>query len=470
MFQRSLLSDADVERLTSAAFTVLDKVGLLCQNTEILRALAAFGARVDEQAGRAAFPPELSRGFVEQIRREAHAPDPPADAAFTPPGQTQVSTQIAQFFYDDEQAARRSGNRQDFLTLVQLGEALHPDRGVGHALTLTETPPMIEPLEAGLLLAEHASKPGKPFAWHVRQADYLLEMGDIMGVPDWFTWGANCLAHPLRFDKDSADKFVARMRARAGASLTAMPVVGVSTPVTLAGFVAVCAAEFLAVWMAGRALNPGARLGGSMWAGTLDMRAGEVSYCAFDAMLYGFAAVEFMRRLCGVAVQVGGGEYCDAKTPGLYAAIEKAYKAMTIAAFSGRHPGVGDGLLEEGKTISAAQLLIDRDMAAAVGVYGRTLESSDQALALDTVLDVGFGLDRNYLEMEHTLSRFRECLWMPRLISRSGWDGPECERALLLRAQQQARELLAAYRKPDKDPDMLARMRRVLDRARKELL
>ncbi len=78
------------------------------------------------------------------------------------------------------------------------------------------------------------------------------------------------------------------------------------------------------------------------------MSTGHISYSAFDAMYYAFASVEFLRRWTGVAVPVGGGEYCDAREPGLYAAMEKAHKAMTIAAFTGQHPPIGQGLLDEG--------------------------------------------------------------------------------------------------------------------------
>jgi len=72
--------------------------------------------------------------------------------------------------------------------------------------------------------------------------------------------------------------------------------------------------------------------------------------------------VEFLRRWCGMSISVGGGEYCDAKLPGLYTALEKAYKSMTIAAFTGQHPPIGQGMLDEGKIISPVQLLLEREL------------------------------------------------------------------------------------------------------------
>jgi trimethylamine--corrinoid protein Co-methyltransferase len=200
------------------------------------------------------------------------------------------------------------------------------------------------------------------------------------------------------------------------------------------------------------------------------MRGSGVSYCSFDAMLYSFATVEFLRRWCGIAVPVGGGEYCDAKAPGLYAALEKAYKAMTIAAFSGRHPGIGSGLLDTGKVLSAVQLLIERDFTAGARHFARTLEPSPELLALEEVAEVGLGIERNHLGTDHTLRHFRTSLWLPELLCRAGWTGADYEKSILAKAQARVTEIAASYAKPGLDPAKLAALRAIVARARKELL
>jgi len=485
MLQRNLLRERDIEPLAEGALTVLERVGILCQNDELLRALNAMGAKVDFAAQRVTFPKRVQLDFVEQLRKDVgrahlHAERPwiededddedEDDRAFGSIGMPDLETQVAQFVLDPETEERRSGNKADFVRLIQLGDALHRDVGVGHCLLLTDVPPLVEPLEAALLLAEHAHKPHAAFAWNVRQVPWLAEMGEILGYRNWFNYGAICFAHPLRFDRDVADRFVHKVKAGSPTGLTAMPVAGVTAPVTLAGFVAVAAAEHLATWMAARALNPSVRLGGSMWGGTVDMRGSGTSYCSFDAMLYSFATVEFLRSWCGIEVPVGGGEYCDAKAPGLYAALEKAYKAMTIAAFSGHHPGIGSGLLDEGKVLSPVQLLIERDFTAGARHFARTVEPSPELLALDEIAEVGLGIDRSHLGTDHTLRHFRTSLWLPELLRRSGWAGADYEKDILAKAQAKAREIAASYAKPAVDPDKLSALRAIVARARRELI
>jgi len=464
-----LLSDNDVEPLAEGVLAVLEDVGILCQNEDFLRALDKFGARVEHASERVWFPRPLVAEFVESLKRE-NAGGAAQQTRFRPVALPGLGTQVAQFFYDYENRERRSGNTQDFISLIALGDVLHGDYGVGHTLLSTEVPPLLEPLHAALLLAEYAHNPSPPFAWNVKQAPYLEEMGHALGRSDWYDLGAICIAHPLRFDREVAARMAFTARAGRATGLTAMPVAGASTPVTVEGFIVVSSAEHLAAWMAARALSPQVPLGGSMWAGTPDMRTGHVSYSAFDAMYYAFAAVEFLRKWCGITIPVGGGEYCDARLPGLYAALEKAYKAMTIAAFTGVHPGIGEGMLDQGKVISPVQLLLERDLASALGHFAREIQPSAENIALPTIREIGLGLISSYLESELTLRRYRSCLWLPDLFDRSGWNGFARETEVLDNAQQKVNALLAQYRKPEGREEQLAAMRAIFEKARRSLL
>ena len=472
--KQRMLGDSAVERLGEAAAEVLERVGILCQSEELCRELRSSGAIVDEPGGRVRFPARMTLDFARALREEAARSAGP-DGKLEPPPMPRLETQVAQFYLDPASGERLSGSRSSLRELARLGESLHPDDGVGHSLILCDVPPILEPLEAALVLAEHASKPGAPFAWDVRQIDYLREMGEILGMPGWASWGAICIAHPLRFDRAVAEKLVRRVREGVSTGITAMPVAGVSTPVTLEGFVAVAAAEHLAAWMACRAVNPSVGLSGSMWGGSVDPATGLVSYSRFDAMRYSFACVELLERWCGVRIPVGGGEYCDARAPGLYAALEKAYKAMTIAAFTGQHPGVGEGMLETGKTISPIQLLLDREYGSGVAHLWREAgEATADAIGLEAVLEVGLpdasSGAGSFLDREHTIRHFRSSLWRWDLADPAGWSGMDSEARALERARHQ---LHAAAARPGSPPERgreLEAMRRVLARARAALL
>ncbi len=464
------MQERDVEALGERIYDVLESVGMMYQNDTILDALKKTGATVDSATQIAKFPRPMVRKFIDGIRQEHSSGSAPQATTFRDPGMPHIETQVAQYLYDYDTHDRRPGRTPDLIEFVKLGNALHGEEGVGHCLLLTDVPAMVEPLEALLVMAEYADHPAGAFAWNVRQADYLAEMGSILGIGSPYTFGAVCIAHPLRFDRAVADRYVRMVKEGHRGGLTAMPVAGLSTPITVEGFIVVSTAEQVGAWLAARALNPEAPVGGSVWAGTPDMKTGHISFSNFDAMHYNVATVQFTRQWCGVEIAPSGPDYANAKRPGLYAALEKAYKAMLVAAFTGAHPPIGAGMLDTGKVLSDVQLLLERELTAGLQHLTRPISATEDNIALDTIREIGIGLHSNYFQSDHTALHFRDSLWLPPFIDRTGWDGCEKEQQMLQRLRDKAKALIAEHRKPEGREDKLAAARRVLERAKKDLL
>ncbi|MBO3803801.1 MAG: hypothetical protein JTT11_08055, partial [Candidatus Brockarchaeota archaeon] len=95
MFQRSLLSDSDVGPLAEGVFSVLEKVGVLCQNREILKSLDAKGARVDYAQGTCKFPRKMQEEYYEKMR-EGGRENGRSSRKFVAPSLPQLETQVAQ--------------------------------------------------------------------------------------------------------------------------------------------------------------------------------------------------------------------------------------------------------------------------------------------------------------------------------------------------------------------------------------
>ncbi len=247
-----------------------------------------------------------------------------------------------------------------------------------------------------------------------------------------------------------------------------MGVSGVSMPVTTAGSIVLTAAEFIALWISARGLNPKLPLTGLVLTGAMDMRTGKVNYGAFDALIRKLSVSEFIRKWTGILVSPGTGEYTSSKLPGLFTALEKANVAMTIAAFTGHHPGVGMGHIDAGIALSPVQLLLDREIAKGL----KFLESpqiDEQSIGLETILDVKFGKEKNYLETQQTLENFKTSLWESELFPYNGWS-PEDEEKILNKAQERVRKIIDKYKKPKVNPEMISKVKEIIKRAKKELL
>lgn len=467
MYQPHLLRDEHLAPLGDAVYEILERIGFLCQNDALMTALERAGAQVDHGAERVRLPRALTQEHVtgwraefagQTLRDQFHVPQRP-----------QLTAQVAQLYYDWPTRTRRLGTTPDCVRLLQLGEVLHGATGVGHCLLATDAPPLLEPLHMALLLAEHTSRPRWVYCWQSEQRRYVQEMGEVLGAgPDFCVWTAICVAHPLRFDREPAARMAAMAREGTPVGLTAMPVAGLTTPITPEGFIAMSAAEHVAAWICARVVNPACPLAGSQWAATVDMRTGSTSYSSPDAMYLAFVSIEFLRRWAGVSIPPGSGEYCDAKEPGLAAVLEKHHKAMMVAAFTGTHPALGQGMLECGKTLCPVELLLERDMAGALEMLGHEVDPTPANIALDTMLEVDLGFERNFFESTHTLQHFRYSVWLPELVQREGWRGAAQDETVLKQAQEQYERLLGEYCRPGVDPDKLAALRAIYDRAARD--
>jgi trimethylamine:corrinoid methyltransferase-like protein len=305
----------------------------------------------------------------------------------------------------------------------------------------------------------------------VRQIEYLLEIEAIFGIADpYWHWLANiCPNSPLKLDRGVAERFLYMLKTGLyPAKLAAMPVAGVNMPVTTGGGVVIVAAEFLALWMAARAIAPAVPLTGLVVSGTMDMRDGQVSFGAYDALRRRLATAEFIRAWTSVAVSPSIGEWTSGCRTGMFAALEKANGALTVAAFTGCHPEIGLGHLDSGLTLSPVQLLIESELTAALGFLEH--RSVDEAsLGLETIAEVGFGFDRNYLQEAHTVDRLRQESWLPEFFGRNGWTPAE-DQAVRDRALARFKELVAAHRQPTGREEQLAAARAVVARARQNML
>ena len=95
-------------------------------------------------------------------------------------------------------------------------------------------------------------------------------------------------------------------------------------------------------------------------------------------------------------------------------------------------------------------------------------------MCLDLISEMDFAAQRTYLEMEHTARHFRQVGWLPKLFDRSYCDHESpavvSDEALLERADQAWRRLVAQQEPPPIDPHLAHELDRITAAARRELI
>lgn len=486
---RKILSSSDVEKLIDGVCEVLEKLGFYCENKEMLDAYKDAGAIVDFEKQVARFPKALIKNFGQELLNEDKSEwdsfvtghdrmviysgyNPyKEDQGMKQPPLPYMFHNLSTYYYDDEKKERRLGNVEDFIELIKFGEAVHPQKGMGHALNLVDgVLPEIEPLEAARVLLEYSHNPSGVYISNMNQLEYLMEIEEIAGInnPYWH-WMANIpCSSALKLEKAVCDRYVHALKSGIyPAKVTAMPVAGVNIPVTAAGSTVVIAAEFIVLWLAARLIQTKKiPLIGMPISGTMDMKKGDISFTAFDAAITRLTVCDFIKQWTGVRLSAGPGEWTPTKVPGLYTALEKAYFAMLCAWYTGHHPDVGVGHIDSGLTISPAQFLFDLDFSKGLKFLEPPVISAE-TMGIDAILEIGFGKTESFLSNEHTVEFMKTSSWIPGIMSRS-WS-PEAENEALDKAIKAVKEYKASYKKPEDREEILIKVRSVIERAKKDL-
>lgn len=482
-----LLQDNQVEMLSDAVYTILEKTGFTCENTTLLQTFEEGGAKVNYDNHIARFPKHTIRKFIDEVRKEDKSGWPdfmnPADkdtiysgfhpprpsAYFTPPHTPYMFHNLSTYFYDDSRNTRRPGNKQDFVHLIKIADTLHPQDGVGHMLNLTDAASSVEPLEAAKLLIQYSHIPRGAYVQDVRQYDYLNEIADIAGLQDpYFPWLANaCPTPPLKLDRKAAERYVLMLKSGIyPAKIATMPIAGVNIPVTDGGAIALQAAEYIPLFLAARVLQPKKiPLTGMPFIGTMDLSTGNISFTAFDAAVKRLALCEFFHKWTDIPLSPGPGEFSPTKVPGLFTTLEKAHFSMTVAAFTGYHPDIGVGHLDAGLAVSPTQFLLDYEFTQSLS-WLKKVEVDEESISLDEIIDAGFSSD--YISREKTLNIMTKSTWLPAVWPRSGWS-PEEEEKSKQKCHAKIQRLLNDYKPPEGREELLPKIDAIIKKAKEAI-
>jgi len=246
-----------------------------------------------------------------------------------------------------------------------------------------------------------------------------------------------------------------------------MPMLGETSPATLAGAMVVDNAESLACLVILQSANPGAPVVYCADVGTVDFKTGSgIHSPEIYLMTLGLAQLS---HYYGLPTQVEA-SLSASKIPDVQDGYEKATLLITYMLMD-TAPDIiiGLGGLENGRITSAEAMIIDHEIIDYALGYARGLEVNDSTLALDVIHKVGPG--GTFLGEKHTLQHFRE-RWSPKIGDMDSFEAWEQKGSKPLDeiAHEKVKEILATH-KPEPIPrNVQEEISKILKRAEAELL
>ena len=407
----TVIDDAERDLVIDSALSILKRLGMRMKGPLVLDLMENAGADVDREAGVVRMAEDFVRGALDTL------PEKLFIAGATPQRDLVLDRGSGPFFGPAGYMAKTLDYHTDTVRPSNL-------RDVRDGCLVMDATPEIDlmwtfatandvPAEQRQLREYHTylTHTSKPLVLVDRPTDFgaatrIMEiLGDgLEGFRERPRLGLLCAARaPLGVNGaliDATCEF-----ARLGAPIWAftMPMAGATSPVTLAGTLAVMWAEMLALVTVIQTAAPGAAILACCGPGILDMKTASMSLGSVENTLLGAASVTIGHHL-GLPVH-NSALASDAKHAGVQAGYEKGLKALTAALAGTDLIGGGFGALESSSLFHLPMVPIDAEIAAMVRRLTADTMIDEETIMLEAIERVGVG--GSYLKERITRDRVR---------------------------------------------------------------
>ncbi|MBN2583368.1 MAG: trimethylamine methyltransferase family protein [Planctomycetes bacterium] len=442
MFQLVL---RDIEQIDRTSIRILSELGVRVDDAALREQAVRAGARPGRDADRIRMSEEMVRQLVALAPHEARYADLAGNV-------TTVGLGARPTFWTGAALNYVTGRQSRAITAADLAEFCRVADTIDPLLAVVGTsiedvPPECRDFVGFRIMAENTSKHLRPLLFTAQGVAPILEMAQVLadGKPlkdrPLVSFGYSCLC-PLHWSQISIDLW----RATAGHNIPVMlngePIAGASSPVTLAGALALANAEILAGVVLTQLLEPGRPVIHNLgFAHVTDMRSGTCLSGTAECGMLAWAGA----RLAAFYRLPSASWMCTDS----FIDDEQAAQEKMLTAFAHVSGGVniiwGMGQLESEKTLSPVQLVMDEEVARAALRWWDGFKVDDDALAYDVIRDhVEKGED--FLGHEHTFTHFRSELSLSPLMARSSRGTWEQKGATSLaeRAAAKVRDIVAS--------------------------
>ncbi len=470
----SFLSQDEIELIHNASLEVLENTGVKVESKKALDILKEAGAKVDYEKNHATIPGDL---VEEALKR---APKTIKYCARNPKYDFVLDKRVSHFSghggspftLDWESGKSRYSTAADVAHCSVIADYLdHVDTvSLGSALDVPE------PMQGIVGMYTRVSNTEKHFgagALTARRAQYQIEIAaaiaggtdELRKRPIFST--ALCPISPLSYTNGRIDAALEYAKAGIPVTIWTMPMLGETSPATLAGAMVVDNAESLGCLVILEFTNPGAPVVYCADVGAVDFKTGSgIHSPEIYLMTLGLAQ---LAQHYGLPTQVEA-SLSASKIPDVQDGYEKATLLITYMLMD-TAPDiiVGLGGLERGRLTSEEALVIDNEIIDYALGYACGLEVNGTTLALDVIHRVGPG--GTFLGEKHTLQHFRE-RWAPKLGDMDSFEAWEQKgsRPLDEIAHEKVKEILATHKPEPLPEDVEKEISQILKRAEAELL
>lgn len=467
------LDPEEVERLHVASLDILEQVGVDMLDDEALDVWQRAGAKVDHSSRRV-WP---DRGLVMEsvakaparfrwrARNPAHDVGIGDDAiAFGPCGGMAYAT--------DLDRGRRPGTMADYENLLRLSQSCHALHFAAWEQVTAQDVPVsarhLQRVRAAFRLTDKVVMEGAH--GRIIPSDTLAMMQLVFGQLDGdpVTGDVINVNSPLRYDERMLGGLITYARAGQVTFITPFILAGAMSPVTMSAALAQQNAEVLAGVALTQLVRPGAPVIYGGFTTAIDLRSGSPAFGTPEGAWAALVGGQLARRYR--LPYRGSGGLTSSQLADAQAAYESLWSLWPAVLAHTNLIMHAAGWVDGGLTVSFEKFILDLENLAMFQHFLDGFSLDDDALALDTIAEVGPG--GHHLGTAHTQARYKSAFFPPTLADRRGhdaWLAAGAEDATR-RANRAWKAMLAAYEPPPLDVAIAEALDDYVARRERELI
>jgi len=437
-------------------------------NEEALAILKRGGARVEGEPVR--FPEKLVEGSLESCPRSVilRARNPKHDVQLGS-GRVHYANGFGAIYISDGSTGEyRPATQDDLRAFVTLCDYLDNLHMVVMEILPQDVPSSRAHLVGSAILLSHTDKHVIVAAEGAQDMEALMVLTDLVrketGAHEPVFSTGTTTTSPLIFDANALTKLVQAAARSIPFHITCGAMAGATAPITLAGTLVVQNAEVLAGVALAQLVNPGTPVLYGTFASVIDMHNGTYVNGGPEISMMNAVTAQLC-RMYGLPLGYGTAGSVDSPLVDFQAGLEKTL-GILLCALAGAdliHDSLS-GQVGQSLSSSFGQMLLSDEVCNMVNRVIGGIRVDEESLALDVIAALGPGAE--FMSSEHTLRHFREELFFPQLLNRTTvvrWKESEGMTALE-RAEERAKEIIAAHRPNGLDGKIQRAMSDLIDR------
>ncbi len=469
MLRLQLLSDEHLHSIHKTTLDILEKIGLQIRNEQARSILKDAGCEAESSTVR--IPSSLVEECIKKAPRQFDLFSRDGSQSWSVGGDNVIYNPGSSVPYvmDRNSGEIRKATSQDTIDIIRLVEELQFIRAQSTAVIPSDVPEAISDFFRLFLVLKYSSKPIITGAFRkegFQDMQELLRVGrdskDLRKSPRAVF--DCCPTSPMTWSDVTCQNLIDCAKTKTPAEIVPAPLMGATSPVTIAGTLVQSNAEILGGMVISQLVSPGTPVVYGGAPAPLDMRYATPRFGSIEAMLTMCASAE-VGKSYGIPTHAYLG-LSDSKTIDTQLGFESGL-GLILAALSRINIVSGPGALAFINCQSLEKLILDNELCGAAFrmIEGIALDGLDEILAvLEAVRFKG-----DFLKQRHTSQNLRKEHYMPsELIDRlspESWKDAG-EKSARDRARVRAEEILALPQ-GDQGPEDIGRL---LDDCFKELI